>query len=105
MLMVLFAYAYFKGLINSKHNSKCSSIRSFHFPLPRANFKLLAGSFCIFYEILEGLSKKEKRLMDMDNSVVTAGGGGKSIRGLQDNGKNVIKIKLKNKLHTPKLNK
>ena len=34
---------------------------------------------------MEGLSKKEKGLMDMDNSVVTVGGGG--IRGLNGNGK------------------
>ena len=32
---------------------------------------------------MEGLSKKEKGLMDMDNSVVIAGGGG--IKGLKDN--------------------
>ena len=36
---------------------------------------------------LEGLSKKEKGLMDMYNSV-----GGGDIRGL--NGKNIIKIKI-----------
>ena len=42
---------------------------------------------------MEGLSKKEKALMDMDNSVVIAGGRG--IRGLNGNGKNTIKIKLK----------
>ena len=34
---------------------------------------------------------KEKRLMDMDNSVVIGGGGKKSIRGLNGNGKNTIK--------------
>ena len=39
---------------------------------------------------MEGLSKNEKGLMDMDNSVVIAGGG---IRGLNGNGKNTIKIK------------
>ena len=36
--------------------------------------------------------KKKKGLMDMDNSVVTAGGGG--IRGLNDNGKNTIKMRF-----------
>ena len=42
---------------------------------------------------MKGLSKKEKGLMDMDNSVVTAGGGGVGrIRGLKNNGKNTIKI-------------
>ena len=35
---------------------------------------------------MEGLNKKEKGLMDMDNSVVTAGGQG-GIRGLNGNGK------------------
>ena len=30
---------------------------------------------------VEGLSKKEKRLMDMDNSVVIAGGGHRAISG------------------------
>ena len=40
-----------------------------------------------------GLSKKGKGLMDMDNSVVIAGGGGEgSIRGLKGNGKNTLKI-------------
>ena len=34
---------------------------------------------------MEGLSKKEKGLMDMDNSVVIAQGGG--VRGLNGNGK------------------
>ena len=43
-------------------------------------------------EGVEGLSKKQKGLMDMDNSVVIAGGGG--IRGLKGNRKNTIKIKL-----------
>ena len=38
---------------------------------------------------MEGLSKKEKGLMDMDNSVVIAGG---DIRGLNSNGK--IQYKL-----------
>ena len=33
---------------------------------------------------MEGLSKKEKGLMDMDNSVVMAGG---NVRGLNGNGK------------------
>ena len=41
-------------------------------------------------EGVEGLSKKEKGLMDMDNSVVIAGGGDR--RGLNSNGKNTIKI-------------
>ena len=45
-------------------------------------------------EKVEGWSKKEKRLMDRDNSVVIAGGAG-GIRGLNSNGKNTIKI-LKN---------
>ena len=40
---------------------------------------------------VEGLSKKEKVLMDLDNSVVIVGEGG--IRGQNDNGKNTIKIK------------
>ena len=38
---------------------------------------------------VEGWSKKEKGLMDMDNSGVTAGGGG--IKGLNGNGKNTNK--------------
>ena len=38
---------------------------------------------------MEGLSKKEKGLMDMDNSVGIVGGGG--LRGLNGNGKNSIK--------------
>ena len=41
----------------------------------------------------EGLSKKEKGLMDMDNSVVTVAGGVKgSIGELNGNGKNTVKI-------------
>ena len=44
----------------------------------------------------DGLNKKEKGLMDM-NSEVIAGGEG-SIRGLNGNGKNVVKIKLKNNM-------
>ena len=40
---------------------------------------------------MEGLSKKGKGFMDMENSVVIAGGRG-DIRGLNDNGKNTIKI-------------
>ena len=40
-----------------------------------------------------GLSKKEKGLLHMDNSVVIA--GERSIRGLNSNGKNIIKIYLK----------
>ena len=39
-----------------------------------------------------GIKQKEKGLMDMDNSVVIAGGEG--IRGLNGNGKNTIKIKF-----------
>ena len=39
---------------------------------------------------MEGLSKKEKGVMDMDNSVVIMGWG-RSIRELNDNGKNIIK--------------
>ena len=42
-------------------------------------------------EGMEGLSKKEEGLMDMDNSVVIARAG--AIRGLNVNGKNKIKIK------------
>ena len=38
---------------------------------------------------MEGWSKKEKELMDMDNSVVIVGEGG--TRGLHGNGKNTIK--------------
>ena len=40
---------------------------------------------------MEGLNKKEKGLMDMDNRVVIA--GGETRRGLNGNGKNIIKIK------------
>ena len=40
----------------------------------------------------EGLSKKEKGLMDMDNGVVT---GGEGVRRLNGNGKNTIRINLK----------
>ena len=43
---------------------------------------------------MAGLSKKEKGLMDMDNSVVIAGGLG-DLRGLNGNGiKSTIKIKF-----------
>ena len=42
---------------------------------------------------MEGLGKKGKGLLDMDNSVVIDGGGG--IRGLNGNGKNTIKIEYK----------
>ena len=38
---------------------------------------------------MEGLSKKEKGLMDRDNSGVLA--GGKGLRGLNCNGKNTMK--------------
>ena len=38
---------------------------------------------------MEGLNKKEKGLIDMDNRKAIAGGG---IRGLNGNGKNIIKI-------------
>ena len=41
---------------------------------------------------VEGLSKVGKGLMDTDNRVVIAGGEG-SVRGLNGNGKNTIKIK------------
>ena len=41
------------------------------------------------------MSEKEKGLMDMDNSVVLAGGRG--TRGLNGHGKNTIKVKSKNK--------
>ena len=44
---------------------------------------------------MEGWSKKEKGLMDTDNSVVIARWRG--IKRLNGNGKNTIKIKLKNK--------
>ena len=47
---------------------------------------------------MEGLSKKEKGLMDMDNSVVAAGGGG--YRRLNGNGKNIIMIKLEKRMIT-----
>ena len=43
---------------------------------------------------MKGLSKKEKGLMDVDNSVATAGGEG-DIRGLNGNGKNTIRVKLR----------
>ena len=43
---------------------------------------------------VEGLSKKEKGLMDMDHSVVIARERG-SLRGLNGNGKDTIKIQLK----------
>ena len=42
---------------------------------------------------MEGLSKKEKGLMDMDNSVEIAGGGGE--RWINGNGKNTIKKEQK----------
>ena len=42
---------------------------------------------------VEGLSEKDKGLMDMDNCVVTAGEGGH--RGLNGNGKNTRKMKQK----------
>ena len=45
---------------------------------------------------MEGLSTKEKGLMDMDNSVVIAGVEG-ALRGQNGNGKNTIKIKKINK--------
>ena len=41
------------------------------------------------------LSKKEKGLLDKEDSVVIAGGG--ELMGLTDNRKNTIEIKLKNK--------
>ena len=40
---------------------------------------------------MEGLSEKEKGLMDVDNSVVIAGAGG-GFKVLNGNGKNIIKI-------------
>ena len=43
---------------------------------------------------VEELSKKEKGLRDMDNSVVIVGGG---IRGLNGNGKKKIKQKISKK--------
>ena len=47
---------------------------------------------------VEQLSKIARGLMDMDTSVVIAGGAGKgSIRGLNGNGKNTIKTKSKKK--------
>ena len=45
---------------------------------------------------MEGLNKKEKGLMDMDNCVVIEVGG--DISGLNGNGKNTIKH-LKNKVN------
>ena len=42
---------------------------------------------------MEGWSKKEKGLVDMDNSVGVAGQEGDDIRGLKGNGKNTIKKK------------
>ena len=42
---------------------------------------------------VEGVSKAENGLTDMDSSVVIAGEGG--IRGLDDNGKSTIEVKLK----------
>ena len=46
---------------------------------------------------MEGLSKKEKGLMDMDSSVVMKG----IIGGLNGNGKNTMKIKFfKKKINT-----
>ena len=48
---------------------------------------------------MEGLGKKEKGVMDMDNSVVNVGGGG-SIRELNDNGKNTIKTPSKRQKKT-----
>ena len=39
---------------------------------------------------MEGLSKKEKGLVDMDNKVMIAGGRG--YRGLNGNGKNIIRL-------------
>ena len=44
---------------------------------------------------VEGSSEREKGLMDMDNQVVIAGGEG-CLRGLNGNGKNMIK-KFKSK--------
>ena len=45
---------------------------------------------------MEGLKKEEKRLMDMDNSVVTAGVWvGRGIQGLNGNEKNPIKYNFK----------
>ena len=43
----------------------------------------------------EGLSKKEKGLMDMNNSVVNPGGW--DIRGVNGKGKTIIKIPLTKK--------
>ena len=45
---------------------------------------------------VEGLSKKEEGLRDMDNRVVTAGRQG-GIKGLNGNGKNIIKEFVTNK--------
>ena len=41
---------------------------------------------------MEGLSKSEKRLMDVDNSLVIAVGK-KGVRGLNSSAKDTIKIK------------
>ena len=50
-------------------------------------------------EGVEGSSKKEKGLIDTDNGAVIAGVG--DTRGLNGNGENTIKIKLKNKKNQP----
>ena len=43
---------------------------------------------------MEGLSKKEKGLMDMDNSVVIVGVGGRRIKKINGNIKNIL-LKIK----------
>ena len=48
---------------------------------------------------MEGLIRKEKGLMDVDNRVMTVGVGGGDIRGISGNGKNIIKNKFKNKIN------
>ena len=42
---------------------------------------------------MEGLRKKEKVFMDMDNTVVIVGQG-KGTRGINGNGKNTMKVKI-----------
>ena len=58
----------------------------------RAGWQLLEGSGLG----MEGSSKKDKGLMDMDNSVVIAGGWREGIRGFNSDAKNTIKNKINN---------
>ena len=50
---------------------------------------------------MDRLSENERGLMDMDNSVMIAGGRG--IRGLNSNGESTIKIKFKKKAERKKI--